>query len=125
MQGKMRMALAITYLITACLWGISPKVRASEFSCGSSIIAIGDRKFDVMRKCGEPAYKRVWQEERIARNLGGSLPPPEESRSYPILIKKYVVIEEWEYNFGPTAFIRYLRFENDILTRITIGDYGY
>jgi hypothetical protein len=43
----------------------------------------------------------------------------------PLFLREYVTMEEWEYNLGPTAFIRYLRFENDILTRITIGDYGY
>lgn len=125
MWGKMKMTLMMSIFIAACLAGISSNVMASEFSCGSSIISTGDRKFDVLRKCGEPANKRVWQEERIARDLGRSLPPSEEGRRNPLFLKEYVTIEEWEYNFGPTVFIRYLRFENDILTRITIGDYGY
>ena len=34
-------------------------------------------------------------------------------------------IEEWEYNLGTGQFIRYLRFENGRLIRITTGDYGY
>jgi len=125
MWERMKMALTISFIMAACLGGIFPKVMASEFSCGSSIIKTGDRKFDVFRKCGEPVYKRVWQEERIARDLGRSLPPSEDGRRNPLFLTEYVTIEEWEYNFGPTTFIRYLRFENDILTRITIGDYGF
>jgi hypothetical protein len=39
--------------------------------------------------------------------------------------KELVTVEEWEYNLGPTKFIRYLRFENGRLIRITDGDYGY
>ncbi len=125
MWGRMKMALAISFIMAACLGGISPNVMASEFSCGNYIIKTGDRKFDVFRKCGEPAYTRVWQEERIVRDLGRSLPPSEDGRRNPVFLREYVTLEEWEYNFGPGAFIRYLRFENDILTRITTGDYGY
>ena len=125
MWRKMKMALAISFFIAACLAGISSNVKASEFSCGSYIIKTGDRKFDVLRKCGEPVYARVWQEERIARDLGRALPPSEDGRRNPLFLREYVTIEEWEYNFGPSTFIRYLRFENDILTRITIGDYGF
>jgi len=41
------------------------------------------------------------------------------------LAKELITIEEWEYNFGATQFIRYLRFENGRLREITTGDYGY
>jgi hypothetical protein len=39
--------------------------------------------------------------------------------------KEKVKIEEWTYNPGPTEFIRYLRFENGILTNISTGDKGF
>ena len=125
MWGTTKRVLMISVFAAACLGGISPDVMASEFSCGSYIIKTGDRKFDVLRKCGEPVYARVWQEERIARDLGRALPPSEDGRRNPLFLREYVTIEEWEYNFGPSTFIRYLRFENDILPRITTGDYGY
>jgi hypothetical protein len=44
---------------------------------------------------------------------------------WPLFVKELVTIEEWEYNLGSNRFIRYLRFENGRLTRITEGDYGY
>jgi len=40
-------------------------------------------------------------------------------------VKELVTVEEWEYNLGPTRFIRYLQFENGRLIRIIDGDYGY
>jgi hypothetical protein len=53
-----------------------------------------------------------------------------ESRRYtwyrePFLVKEQVKIEEWTYNLGTTRFVRYLRFENGILTEIRTGDKGF
>jgi len=95
---------------------------ASDFSCGSKIISIGERKFDILRKCGNPANVEVWEEVRIGSSL---LVPGDEPRRIPSILKEYVTIEEWEYNLGPGRLIRYLRFENGILKTISTGDYGY
>ena len=95
---------------------------ASELRCGSRIITIGERRHDVLRKCGDPVYVEVREEVRVGTPL---LLPGEEFRRIPSIVKELVTIEEWEYNFGPAQFIRYLRFENGILTSITTGDYGY
>ena len=97
-------------------------VFASDLSCGSKIISIGDRKFDILRKCGNPANVEVWEEVRIGSPL---LVPGNEPRRIPSILKEYVTIEEWEYNLGPGRLIRYLRFENGILKTISTGDYGY
>lgn len=40
------------------------------------------------------------------------------------LSQQLVTVEEWEYNLGSNGFVRYLRFENGRLIRITEGDYG-
>ncbi len=113
--------LMVIFLLTA-----TSVVMASDFNCGARIVTIRDRKNDVLRKCGEPSYVEVWEEVRIKRDLGFRLSETEMGldRS-PLLIKELVTVEEWEYNFGPSRFIRYLRFENGRLIRITEGDYGY
>ncbi len=98
---------------------------ASDFRCGSDIISPGDRKFDVLRKCGNPDNVEVRQELRIKRDLGAHLfLPGEEPRGF-LFAKELVTVEEWEYNLGPGKFIRYLTFENNRLIKITTGDYGY
>ena len=107
------------------LFSIPPDANSSDWRCRGKIISIGDRRSEVLRNCGQPNYVEVRQEERIKRDLGSTLAPPEETRPYPLFLREFVTIEEWEYNMGSTEFIRYLTFENGILVRITTGDYGY
>jgi len=101
-------------MVTLLLAATSDIMAASDimdfdFRCGSRIITIGDYRYDVLRKCGEPSHMEVWQEVRFIRDFG----------------EEPVTVEGWEYNLGSTNFIRYLRFENGRLIRITVGDYGY
>ena len=108
------------------LWFLTVSVAsASDFRCGSDIISLGDRKFDVLRKCGNPDNVEVRQEVRVKRDLGVHLfLPGEEPRGF-LFARELVTVEEWEYNLGPGRFIRYLTFENNRLIKITTGDYGY
>ena len=105
------------------------------FRCSGRIVSVGDTKFDVIKKCGEPSFKDTWVENRISRDLYREIIPKDEKGSKrelerkdyrePLFVEEYVVIEEWTYNLGPNRFIRYLRFENGKLVRIRTGDYGY
>jgi hypothetical protein len=99
---------------------------ASDFRCGSEIVTIRDYRYDVLRKCGEPSHVEVWEEVRIKRDFGSGLLETEMGLNrWPLFVKELVTVEEWEYNLGSNRFIRYLRFENGRLIRITVGDYGY
>ena len=121
-MGK-TMQISSALLIFSLL--LASSVLAADFRCGSNIISSGDRKFDVLRKCGNPANVEVWEEVRIKRDLGARLfLPGEEPPGFPFA-KEFVTVEEWEYNLGPGRFIRYLTFENGRLIKITTGDYGY
>ena len=67
--------------------------------CGSQLISVGDREFEVQQKCGEP----------IARNIIGY------KRS--VNRREEVQIDEWIY--GPNnGMYQYLRFEGGRLLRI-------
>jgi hypothetical protein len=112
-------ALLILLLLLAC------SVSASDFRCGSHIISPGDRKFDVLRKCGNPDNVEVREEVRIKRDLGAQLFLPGEEPPGFVFPRELVTVEEWEYNLGPQRLIRYLTFENSRLIKITTGDYGY
>lgn len=104
--------LSVVLLVAAASDITASDITASDFRCGSRIITIGDYKYDVLSKCGEPSHVEVWQEV----NIFGLQPR---------FVEEQVIVERWEYNLGPTSFIRYLRFENDRLIRITQGGYGY
>jgi hypothetical protein len=104
--------LSVILLVAVAFNVMAFDMTASDFRCGSRIITIGDYKYDVLRKCGEPSHVNVWQE---VSTFG----------SQRLLVEEQVIVERWEYNLGPNNFIRYLRFENDRLRSITQGDYGF
>ena len=100
------------------------------FRCGTELVDEGDTKYEVLHKCGEPSHIESWEEERIQRDYGLRREYDSRTGQYhwsraPLLVKERVKIDEWTYNRGPTEFIRYLRFENGILTNISTGDKGF
>lgn len=81
------------------------------FYCGQFIIDQGDRKDRVLEKCGEPestqSHKKIVGSHMQDRYNTFGFEQFEE-----------VIVDEWIYNFGPTRFKQYLRFENGILREI-------
>ena len=127
MVTEMKKSLASCIIAVILSLAAVSQAADSDFRCGNEIISVGNRKFDVLRKCGEPANVELRQEIRT-RNLGSVVLGPERRIQIypaPFLVDELVTIEEWEYNLGPTKFIRYLTFENSSLVDITLGDYGY
>lgn len=102
----------------------------SDIRCGTRIVSRGDRKFDVLAKCGEPTFRSVRYEKRVKRDFYRDLFPHRdlrESEQYrdPLFVEELVEVEEWVYNLGSLQFVRYLTFENGYLVTIELGDYGY
>lgn len=87
--------------------------NAHAFDCNNQIVSIGDTKFEVKAKCGEPTSKEVFNEEIIRK-----IDPTTRQRIF-------AIIEEWTYNLGPQQFIRILTFKNGRLTNIETGGYGF
>lgn len=74
-------------------------VQAESMRCGSSLVSVGDRAFEVQERCGEPRYRDL-----VAYQLGEY--DRRESK-----------IEEWVY--GPTNGMLYiLTFEANRLRSI-------
>ncbi|RPI38513.1 MAG: DUF2845 domain-containing protein [Nitrospiraceae bacterium] len=97
-------------LFFACLTisGLITAVDAYGLRCGDNLVDVGDRKIDVLAKCGEPVVIDEWYEEESFRRSSVS-----------------IHVEEWTYNFGPTRFIYFLKFKNGQLVEIRTGDHGY
>ena len=121
------------YLVMACLIFIAFPSEAgtdsptSSLRCGQYIILRGARQSEVLRKCGNPSNIERWEKESVRRDFHKDIPvqSDEQLSQEPLFLREQIRVEEWEYNFGPTRFLYYLRFENGILVRITVGDYGY
>ncbi|WP_313118273.1 DUF2845 domain-containing protein [Ectopseudomonas guguanensis] len=94
----MRRLFAITLIaLTAGLFGAS--AQADTLRCGSALVSLGDRPFEVERKCGAPVHR-----DPIGYTLGSY-----ERREY--------MIEEWVY--GPSnGMLSILRFEGNRLVAI-------
>jgi hypothetical protein len=90
-------ALATTLLLA--LTGVSSLVQAETMRCGSQLVSLDDRRFEVLQKCGEPAFRDL-----VGYSLG-----PNERREYQI--------EEWVY--GPdNGMLSILTFEGTRLRAI-------
>ncbi|NOY72350.1 MAG: DUF2845 domain-containing protein [Gammaproteobacteria bacterium] len=84
---------------------------AGSFRCGQKLVSTGNSKAEIFRKCGEPSWREYSESELW----------PENS---PFAVAK-ITREQWVYNRGSQALIRYLNFENGNLVSIDLGDYGF
>lgn len=77
----------------------SVSANADTFRCGSKLVSVGDRAFEVLRKCGEPD-----QRDAVGYLLGG-------------YDRRELRIDEWIY--GPrNGMLSILTFEGNRLVRI-------
>lgn len=91
---------------------------AYALRCGAKLVFKGDRKIEVLHKCGDP----VSIDARTAYKV---IHVPHKHHDIHREITIPIAIEEWIYNFGPRQFMRWLRFENGVLIKISTLDYGY
>jgi hypothetical protein len=92
----MRALSTALLLALACAASLA---QAETLRCGSQLVSLGDRRFEVLQKCGEPAFRDL-----VGYSLG-----PNERREYPI--------EEWVY--GPSnGMLSILTFEGSRLRTI-------
>ncbi len=119
----MRISLFVLALVSAM--GVSRAVSAdSGFRCSTGrLVSVGDRMSEVLDRCGEPdaVIQRVEKRKvkhRITRRVGNV----EESFVEEQEID--VPIDEWAYDLGRYAFIRYVVFENGTVVDVATGHYG-
>lgn len=86
--------------------------HAHAVRCDGGVVTVGDSQYEVLAKCGDPAFREVRQVEKVRRIT------PDE------VVRWTVDITEWVYDFGPTRFIQVLVFEHDTLRHIRQGSYG-
>lgn len=78
----------------------STATQASTLRCGTSLISLGDRGFEILKKCGEPAYR-----DDIGYTVGNHN-------------RLELRVEEWVY--GPRNGMLYiLRLEGNRLVNIS------
>lgn len=90
---------------------------SQKSGCGK-MLSTGDKKIEVLMKCGEPSFKDILQE------LGVDGSHIEENRRF-IEQEFFVDEEEWTYNFGPNEFLLFVTLRKGKIIGIEHGDYGF
>ena len=91
--------ITIKQLSLTLLLACAPAAQGETLRCGSQLVSLDDRRFEVLQKCGEPAFRDL-----VGYSLG-----PNERREYQI--------EEWVY--GPdNGMLSILTFEGTRLRAI-------
>jgi hypothetical protein len=79
---------------------------------------------EVRNKCGEPDFVTQRIEKRVVRRtVKVRRGPVEEWVTEEVEVE--VPLDEWTYDFGPYAFLRFATFENSRLVSVSTGDYGH
>jgi len=126
-----------------------PRARCDHLS-----IHVGDRTFDLLAKCGEPASRDVTvvrqqvvlqeaaaprepahrQAGQAGRREGGQREAGrgerrhDQAREAPVLVQgaaTSVNVELWAYDFGPQVLVRLVELEDGVVTRVETGSHGY
>jgi len=111
----MRKSRAVAMVVFLAL-GLGLAGSLYAFRCGNELVEKGDRKIEVLKKCGEPASVDEWEEIRAI---------PAFRHRFPADGLEKVKVEEWTYNFGPQRFLQIYRFENGEVEEMRFGDYGF
>ncbi len=104
-------ALLQTGLLTLGLAMASSQAYALR--CGNKLVALGDRKHEVVRICGRPSYTDSFDEPIVVYGYGGYQQRASQR------------VDVWTYNFGQNRFMQELIFEGSVLRRINRLGYGY
>jgi hypothetical protein len=110
---------AHTLLLLAAL-GFAASASAQSLSCGGRLSGVGDSKFSVLQKCGEP----------VARDFV-CVPRPQVvwiPSQYPggpaqqVVTQQCIPMEDWTYYRGEGTFLGIVRFYNGAIESVRDGD---
>lgn len=99
------------------------------FRCGSNLIHIGDSKFQVLGKCGEPTAKEVVGDQvsggfaSTTRDRAREDRRPSQTRG--TYTESSATLETWTYNCGSSEFSYNLTFRGQNLIEIKNLGYGF
>ena len=107
-------ALLLAMILTLLAVGTG---GAQTLRCGGELVSIGDVKFEVLSKCGEPASKETFERQREVEIFD---PKDKVQRRF----RATVTVDLWTYNFGPGGFLYLVTFENGRVVDIESAGFG-
>jgi Protein of unknown function (DUF2845) len=99
--------------------GVPSPAFADGMRCGSDLVHDGDGRAKVLRLCGEPTdvENRSIMRRPYYQRGGRTFYYGHEQVAVPV--------EIWTYNFGPSKFMRRIRFVDGLIEEIETLGYGY
>ena len=121
-------------LVVGCLLAsgiLFTNFAVAGIRCGTQVVNEGDSSQYVEKVCGSPELKQQ-RSVVVTRGVEGNT-SVSNGRRYRLSqnIEQYleyseqVIIDEWEYNFGPNRLKQKVTFENGRITSIESAGYGY
>jgi hypothetical protein len=121
----MSMRTPLALLVCLASLAVPPPAGAdSGFRCQTGrLVSLGDRAGEVLDRCGEPdgisqRVERRKIKHRFTRWVGSVQESVVEEQEIE------VPIEEWTYDLGRQALVRYVSFENGFVIHVATGKYG-
>ena len=111
-----------TVLFCAVAWLGAASAQA-DTRCQGKLVTEGDQQYKVLNLCGTPDQTMQRVELRTVRNTV-MVPCGSGFCSRVVEQTVQVTVDDWVYDLGPSALIRFLTFEQGQLIRITTGGYG-
>jgi Protein of unknown function (DUF2845) len=105
------------FVLFASAVSLSSTCYAESLRCNGDLVELGDAKFSVIQKCGDPIFV-----DTFCKPPEQAIAPQTSFGATTINIVPCLQIDEWSYNPGPGQFITILRFEAGVLTSIKYGD---
>jgi hypothetical protein len=111
-------AVAASAFLLACMHVSG--ASAQSLSCGGFLAGVGESKYSVVDKCGEPVSKEFvcvprYQSEWISSPYPGGAPRQ-------ILSQQCIPMEDWVYHRGPGNFLGIVRFYNGTVESVRDGE---
>ena len=114
MGGRMKTG---TLVLLAFAVSLSGTCCAESLRCNGDLVELGDAKFSVLQKCGDPIFV-----DTFCRPADQVIAPQASFGATTVNVLPCLQVDEWSYNPGAGQFITILRFEAGVVTSIKYGD---
>jgi Protein of unknown function (DUF2845) len=96
-------------------------VPPASIRCGSRLVSVGDAKLDLLGRCGPPTYSDAREVERNRLRVDGARHASDVAATSEVIL----TVEEWTYDFGPSALVQFVTLEGGRIVWIESGGYGH
>ncbi len=122
---RTRVGLLSFIVLGALATGPSGTASADDgFRCKSGrLVMVGMRVPEVRERCGDPdAISSRVERRKIKHKVTRWVAGVQESVIEEVEVE--VPLDEWTYDLGPNAFVRYVLFESGAVIDVSSGGYG-